>query len=106
MCLQGTRSNLSISAIEASQLIVLSFTDWRTLLKENPVWEPIHRQLAETYYVARENHAFDLLTAPAIERYRRFLDRFPEISPRVSQKDIASYIGITGVALSRLIAKA
>ncbi|MEM1000890.1 MAG: Crp/Fnr family transcriptional regulator [Bacteroidota bacterium] len=43
-----------------------------------------------------------LMSAPAIERYEHFLETYPEIVPRVPQRMIASYLGITPEALSKV----
>ena len=43
-----------------------------------------------------------LLSASAIERYEHFLLTYPEIVQRVPQKMIASYLGMTPEALSRV----
>jgi CRP-like cAMP-binding protein len=41
-------------------------------------------------------------TASAIQRYEHFIDTYPDIVQRVPQKMIASYLGITPEALSRV----
>ncbi len=43
----------------------------------------------------------EFLTLPAQARYRVLLEQSPELPERVKQKDIARYLGITPVALSR-----
>ena len=43
-----------------------------------------------------------LMSATAIERYRKFISTYPDIVQRVPQKMIASYLGITPEALSSL----
>lgn len=43
-----------------------------------------------------------LLSASAIERYEDFLETYPDIVQRVPQKMIASYLGITPEALSKV----
>lgn len=43
-----------------------------------------------------------LMSASAIERYEHFAKIYPNIVQRVSQKMIASYLGITPEALSRV----
>lgn len=43
-----------------------------------------------------------LLTASAWERYQHFLEMYPNLTYRVPQKMIASYLGITPEALSKL----
>jgi len=41
-----------------------------------------------------------LMSSSAIERYEHFIAKYPEITQRVPQKMIASYLGITPEALS------
>jgi CRP-like cAMP-binding protein len=41
-----------------------------------------------------------LMSATAIERYRHFIETYPEIVQRVPQRMIASYLGITPESLS------
>lgn len=43
-----------------------------------------------------------LMSASAWERYEHFLDTYPNIAQRVPQRMIASYLGITPEALSKL----
>ncbi|MEO1261047.1 MAG: Crp/Fnr family transcriptional regulator [Bacteroidota bacterium] len=43
-----------------------------------------------------------LMSASAIERYEHFVDTYPDITQRVSQRMIASYLGITPEALSKV----
>jgi len=43
-----------------------------------------------------------LLSASAAERYEHFLEMYPEISHRVPLKQIASYLGMTPEALSKV----
>lgn len=43
-----------------------------------------------------------LMSASALERYDHFLETYPDIVKRVSQKMIASYLGITPEALSTI----
>ena len=51
---------------------------------------------------ARRHH----FTNGAPERYRLLCERSPELIERLTQKDIARYLGITPVALSRIRARA
>ena len=39
------------------------------------------------------------------ERYFKFCEEFPKLEQRVTQKDLASYLGITATSLSRLRAR-
>lgn len=103
--LRGGPSNLAIRALHDATVLSADYTYWRSVIGRHPCWDEVHRKVAERFYIDREEHVIELLTLPAIERYHRFLDRFPDIAPQIPQKDIAAYIGITAVALSRIIAK-
>ncbi len=43
-----------------------------------------------------------LMSASAIERYEHFVETYPDIVQRVPQRMIASYLGITPEALSKV----
>lgn len=47
-----------------------------------------------------QNRIILLMSATAIERYEHFIDAYPDIVQRISQRMIASYLGITPEALS------
>lgn len=50
----------------------------------------------------KEQREYELLCLSAEERYQNFCQREPDLIRRLSQKDIARYLGITAVALSRI----
>jgi len=43
-----------------------------------------------------------LMCSPAIDRYNYFLNTYPALSNRVPQRMIATYLGITPEALSKI----
>ena len=43
-----------------------------------------------------------LMSSSAIERYQHFVETYPGIIQRVPQKMVASYLGITPEALSKV----
>ena len=51
---------------------------------------------------ALQKRVIMLMSASAIERYEHFVKTYPEIIQRVPQKMIASYLGITPEALSKV----
>ena len=50
----------------------------------------------------KEKREFDFLCRSAEERYRELLRQAPDIFEKVTQNDIARYLGVTPVALSRI----
>lgn len=53
----------------------------------------------------KEKREYEFLCLSAEERYQSFLNEYPAIASRISQIDIAAYLGITPVALSRIKAR-
>ncbi|MEM7551306.1 MAG: Crp/Fnr family transcriptional regulator [Bacteroidota bacterium] len=49
-----------------------------------------------------QDRVMALMSSSAIERYDHFIKTYPQITKRVSQKMIASYLGITPEALSKV----
>jgi CRP-like cAMP-binding protein len=59
--------------------------------------EPLFRRIA-----ALQKRVLMLMSNSAIERYEYFVSTYPDIVQRVPQKMIASYLGITPEALSKV----
>jgi len=72
------------------------------LYDRHPVWERIGRIKAERLAIQKEFREKEFLLDTAETRYRRFLKEFPDLTDRIPQYYIASYLGITDVALSRI----
>ncbi len=66
-------------------------------------WERIGRRIAEQTTLRKEQREKEFLLTSAKARYDAFNARYPGLQQQIPQKHIASYIGITEVALSRLI---
>jgi CRP-like cAMP-binding protein len=50
----------------------------------------------------KERREYEFLCLPAKARYRALLERQPDIYESITQNDVARYLGITPVALSRI----
>jgi CRP-like cAMP-binding protein len=95
----------SLEGIEAAcdcELIQISRDRLHALYKDLPWLSDIIDQIIEQTLldkIAMQNayHGQDAAT-----RYRLFLTRQPELALRVTQQDIASYLGITPQSLSRI----
>jgi CRP-like cAMP-binding protein len=98
-------SHLRVEALEPTGLFVLHWSEIDALYARHVCWQIVGRRLAEANLVERELRAHELLTASATERYRRFCETHRELLPRLRDYDIASYLGITPVSLSRLRAR-
>lgn len=68
----------------------------------------LQRMLSNAYRIygqRKEQREMELLTLSPEERYRRFLQQHQQIAMSVRQRDIASYVRVTPVALSRIKAR-
>jgi CRP-like cAMP-binding protein len=100
--IQNRESYFSIEALEDSVLAVFTYTDWKRLLNRHECWQRLLILLLEKGYCAKEAREREFLVLDAEEKYRIFIQNFPNIESRIKQHYIASYLGITPVALSRI----
>jgi CRP-like cAMP-binding protein len=102
---QQPLSDISIQAIEDSEVITFEYKNYEALLKQHMCWQEIGRRLAELHYLLRELRQYQLLAYDAKTRYENFRKDYPQLLGRLSQQDIATYLGITPISFSRLKAK-
>jgi CRP-like cAMP-binding protein len=100
--LQNTPVRLNIQAIEATNLLVIPYDKFTSLYQWHPCWQRLGRKIAENLFIEREQREWELLIFPAKERYEMFVQRYPDLLARVPQYEIASYLGISPISLSRL----
>lgn len=98
-------SRYYIKATEHSELLGISRTNYDVLFQEIPKFERFYRILYQRSlisYIRRSNHGISLT---AEERYIIFKKKYPQIINRITQKDLAAYIGITPEFMSKIISK-
>ena len=97
-----TPSQSSIKAIEDTDVLQISKQDLEDVYQRFPKFERFFRLLFQRAYIAQREQINLILSTPATERYLLFLRKKPYAEKRFSQKDIASYLGITPQFLSTL----
>lgn len=98
-------SRYFIKATEDSELLGISRANYELLFQEIPKFEKFYRILYQRSlisYIRRSNHSISLT---AEERYIVFKKKYPKIVNRITQKDLAGYIGITPEFMSKIISK-
>src|SRR5688572_19317761 len=97
-----TPSQSSIKAIEDTDVLQINKHDLEDVYQKVPKFERFFRLLFQRAYIAQREQINLILSSPAQERYLLFLKKKPYAEKRFSQKDIASYLGITPQFLSAL----
>jgi CRP-like cAMP-binding protein len=91
-----------IQALERTNTLVLPNRLLRELYERHACWERLGRRNAENLVIVKEAREKELLLDSLETRYRRFLKEYPGLADRIPQYHIASYLGVTNVALSRI----
>lgn len=97
-----TPSSFNIEAIETVTLLVIDKPSLDQLYQHVPKLETFFRLLNQNALIATSQRVIKNLSIPAKERYEQFLATYPHLVQRIPLKDIASYLGITPVFLSKL----
>jgi len=95
-------SYFSIEALENSQLLEISWSDFTQLQNNDIFWVKFLVRFIEKGYIIKEKRERDLLLLDAETRYKNFLTEFPGMDQRIRQGIIASYLGIQPETLSRI----
>ena len=93
---------LTITAVEDSQVFRLRKEDLDRLYLQVPKFERFFRIIMQNAYIREQLRIIENLSLSAEERYTNFLSRYPKVAQQVTQKQIASYLGITPEFLSTL----
>lgn len=101
----GQPGQLFIETTSNATVQLLSRKDQEELFLLLPKLERFFRILTENALVSNQRRIIDNLSLSAQERYQRFCERYAGILEHISQKQIASYIGVTPEFLSRMIAR-
>ena len=91
-----------IQALEKTETILLPNRLLNECYDRHACWERLGRKNAEALLLIKEAREKELLLDSLEVRYRRFLKEFPGLADRIPQYHIASYLGVTDVALSRI----
>ena len=98
----GTPSQLSIEALEDSQVLVISKKDKEFAYANLPKVEKLFRVMTQKTHVALQRRMIDNLSKTADQRYIEFSTKYPQLIQRLSNIQIAAYLGITNVFLSNI----
>jgi CRP-like cAMP-binding protein len=93
---------MSLQALEDSSLLLISRHDLYDLFQRSREFERLGRVLAEQAFIFVSQRFASMLLESPEERYQHLIQERPKVIQRVPQYMIASYLGITPEALSRI----
>lgn len=100
-----TSSTYSIVALEKTSVSYISHSDVTGLCRTHHCFETFFRKLVSLASINMMKRISEMLEENGTERYKHFVEENNQLLQRVSLGDLASYLGITQVSLSRIRAK-
>ncbi|WP_104204052.1 Crp/Fnr family transcriptional regulator [Billgrantia saliphila] len=98
----GQPSLFNLVTLENSQFLAAPGGALMEHFERNPaIHVPLNKLLAHVA-MKKERREYEFLCLSAEQRYLDFCQNEPELIERISQADVARYLGITPVALSRI----
>lgn len=91
---------LNVEALQESVIFQLQKADLDLLYTRVPKFERFFRIIMQNAYIREQLRVIENLSLTAEERYHNFLAKYPQVAQQVTQKQIASYLGITPEFLS------
>lgn len=98
--LQGLDSRTFIEALTPMKILQGGKTQLD--LMNEPQWSSLWRKLAEDHFIKKENREYEFLKFDAAKRYDSYLKTYKHLDKSIPRKYVATYLGITPQALSRL----
>jgi CRP-like cAMP-binding protein len=95
-------SKLFIEAIEPSVILQIEQQDLYFLYTNIPKLNIIFKVIIENKFIELQNRVLQNISSTGQQRYRNFLEQYPNLASRLPNTQIASYLGITPEFLSKI----
>ncbi|NQZ32587.1 MAG: Crp/Fnr family transcriptional regulator [Oceanospirillaceae bacterium] len=96
------RCSFSLMCLEPSSLIEIPFVKIREHCAKDPELAQHMIEFLLQFSMKKEKREFQLLCLSAKDRYTLLLEESPQLLQQVTQNDLARYLGVTPVGLSRI----
>lgn len=100
--LTGEPSQNNIDAIEDTELILIAKANFDELCRDIPAFNNMVNAILNKSFIVSQNRIHAAIAFTAEQKYLDFVQKYPDLSVRVPQAMIASYLGITPETLSRV----
>ena len=99
---KNTRAPFTIEALHDSTVFIITIKKWYQLIDEYPEFAKFYIKFLEDLFILKERNELSLLQDSPKIRYQHFLTRYEKYLDIIPQWMIATCLGITPEALSRL----
>jgi len=91
-----------IEAVEDCEILIADLIDFEKLLNEDELIRDFFSIILNKYSIMKEKRksSFELLDNS--ERYEKFLEQYPGLEERINLSQLASFLGMSSVNLSRI----
>ncbi len=94
--------SFSLLCLEASVLTEIPFNILQKYSREDIELANNTIEVLLSFAMKKEQREFEFLCLSAQDRFTKLMETSPELLEKVTQNDLAAYLGITAVALSRI----
>ena len=95
-------SSYELETLTELEMWSISYNDLQEVYKKTSIGNTLGRLSSERLFLIKSKREISLLNETAEERYLKLFDERPELIKEIPLKYIASYIGVTAQALSRI----
>jgi CRP-like cAMP-binding protein len=100
--LTRTPATYFIDALEETEILQISKVNLDKLYNRVPKFERFFRLIFQNAFIAQQQRINQNLSFTAGQRYLQFVKQYPNLEQRLSQKQVAAYLGMTPEFLSVL----
>ena len=94
-----------LQTIEKSVLLCISRTDFYYLVDHVPAFSKIYREIQELEFIMAQKSIYGFQGFDAMDKVQWIIEYQPQLLLRVSNKMVASYLGMSPATLSQAKAK-
>jgi len=95
-------AQLFIEALENCELLMVGKEDKEALYETLPIVERLFRIMSQKRVIAFQQRIIDTQSKTAEERYNDFITKYPQIVQRITNLQLAAYLGISHEFLSKI----
>lgn len=99
---QQTKSLFSIEALDDVLCLEFEWLPFFEIMKDQPGFLMAYNSLLENLFIKKEEREYAFVQQSAEQRYLNFLEENCQLRDKLPLKMVASHIGITPIALSRI----